>query len=201
MFAVTFYLHLPTGEGIKSQPLCRFVIGCQSGKQSSENPLSEPLNRRRQSRIEHTQIEGADGLKIVIFNFDVPLCFLNIDAFRVELISALDNAHEDLNEKETKEDEEEEYKKSEEERETALLVNFQNIDFVDESAMSIIEQIVSDIDNRLDTVRLYFVACNDEIEEQMRQCSVWEKVGKEFFVDSITRAMSCVQQGIVRTST
>ena len=67
--------------------------------------------------------------------------------------------------------------------------------------MSIIEQIVSDIDNRLDTVRLYFVACNDEIEEQMRQCSVWEKVGKEFFVDSITRAMSCVQQGIVRTST
>ena len=46
-------------------------------------------------------------------------------------------------------------------------MNFQNIDFVDESAMSIIEQIVSDIDNRLDTVRLYFVACNDEIEEQM----------------------------------
>ena len=85
-----------------------------------KNPLSEPLNRRRQSRIEHTQIEGADGLKIVIFNFDVPLCFLNIDAFRVELISALDNAHKDLNEKETKEEEEEENKKSEEEREKRL---------------------------------------------------------------------------------
>ena len=195
---------LCTGEGIKSQPLCRFVIGCGSGKQSSENPLREPLNRRQQSRIEHTQIEGAHGLRIVISNFDVPLCFLNIDSFRAELISALDNAHqndEDLNEKETKEEKEEESKKSREEKETALLVNFQNIDFVDESAMSIIEQIVSDIENRLDTVRLYFVACNDEIEEQMRQCSVWEKVGKEFFVDSITRAMSCVQQGIVRTGT
>lgn len=195
---------LCTGEGIKSQPLCRFVIGCGSGKQSSENPLREPLNRRQQSRIEHTQIEGAHGLRIVISNFDVPLCFLNIDSFRAELISALDNAHlndEDLNQKETKEEKEEESKKSGEEKETALLVNFQNIDFVDESAMSIIEQIVSDIENRLDTVRLYFVACNDEIEEQMRQCSVWEKVGKEYFVDSITRAMSSVQQGIVRTGT
>ena len=62
---------------------------------------------------------------------------------------------------------------------------FSNIDFVDESAMSIIEQIVSDIDIDL-TVRLYFVACN---ENRRLMHNVWEKSGS--FKIPITRYVLC----------
>ena len=188
-----------------SKPLCRFIVGCirnttSSSSSNSSDPLTQPLNNNdgdrssRSLRVERTKIDGAYGLRIVAFNFDTPLCFLNVDSFRTEIISALDSAHQ---QSDNEEDEEE----KEEERETVLLVNFQKIDFVDESAMSIIEQIVSDIESRPDTVRLYFVACNDEIKEQMRQCTIWKKIGKRFYVDSITRAISFVHQGIVRSST
>lgn len=157
--------------------------------------------------VELSKIGGINDLIILTYSFGTPLCFLNMDLFNSRLFEALDWAHADV----SSDNDEDDVKSPDFENDdtncdqrscvtttTVLLLDFDGIDFVDMSAMTMLTRLITDLSARSEGIRPYFISCSEELLAQMKCSKIYDNVGEEFFVDSHTHAMSHIRQNVAR---
>lgn len=172
-------------------PLCKLCFGKRRLRDDSDEEAVDDGDVETPSvsapRTQFRTVKGHSDAVVAIFSFGLPLCFLNMDSFREGILSALDAARDRmLKDRQT------------DKCRTILLMDFLGIDFIDASSMNMLERVVEDMGSRDEIVRPYFVACSNEILQQMQRAKMTEKFGANAFVDTLTRAASCAEAEIVR---
>eukprot|EP00939_MAST-03C_sp_MAST-3C-sp1_P000070 g70.t1 len=151
----------------------------------------------QQQRISLISLRERPSVFVVTYTFGLPLCFLNMDSFRQGVADALDRADAAVKRYDAKRN----GRKCDVRTttttttRTVVIIDFLGVDFVDASAMNMLEQIVGDLIARPDVSTPYFAACSDEIHQQMGLSKLRDAIGgDEYFASTYTGALSRVRK-------